>query len=407
MMSKMMMSKQFTSCASSRRQNGMTLIEIMMSILILSIGLIGVLASVPFGAMQMGKMVEKDFVTAAARNGQSILRTSGWLLPDDWCLEKANDNWNEYPIAYDASGEWFWNPVIMDPLGFPEFPFGTNTIIPRSIRAGDSSIDFVFPFNNNLRGITPDLNNTIIADDAARLDRLFHSIDDLAYELDANSTNRPILLADTETAGAAFKGEYSWMALLHPSIAGSESICPFPPDRQTVVDVRSDVVVFRGRVPGEEFDYITANVDVVGSGYAGGTMRLRPFYNNFYRCAGDDYNGVVDTDLGLATSEDMLANLQSSVYLLLIGPADGNGFDDGFGSANRQFFRWYKIANSAANSINEDDGSVTDCVDVTLIGEDCPENWVVDPNSAGRVKAIVFKNVRGVLSETSRLTWGN
>ncbi|MBQ1455682.1 MAG: prepilin-type N-terminal cleavage/methylation domain-containing protein [Thermoguttaceae bacterium] len=68
------MSRQSAPCeyrrtASPSRRGGMTLIEIMMAILILSIGLLGVLASVPFGAGQMGRMVEKDYVTAAARNG--------------------------------------------------------------------------------------------------------------------------------------------------------------------------------------------------------------------------------------------------------------------------------------------------------------------------------------------------
>lgn len=426
------MSRQSAPCeyrrtASPRRRGGMTLIEIMMAILILSIGLLGVLASVPFGAVQMGRMVEKDYVTAAARNGQSILKMNRWLLPDQWCVAvdssritadgsffDGGSRWGDVVVRYQDAGGLnasnFLYPVMIDPLGFPEYPFGPSGVEPRRLFLGsvpgDDRIDFVFPFNNALRNITPDgVDYTVggvIAEDAGKLDRLFHSVDDLTYELEANSTNRPILLEDTETPGtAAFTGEYSWMAMLSPSAVGAETSrlvtsgtpqyepkyepvplqFPSKNNPEAVVDVRSDVVVFRGRVPGDEFDYITADVVGIVSGFAGGAMTLVP-----YGCAG----------AGVATAADLLANLESSTYLLLVGPKDGNGT-----GVARPFCRWYRIANSTL------DGDAA--VDVTLIGENCPENWNwVDPATGrippGKVKAVVFKNVRGVLSQTTRLT---
>ncbi len=415
------MSRQSAPCeyrrtASPSRRGGMTLIEIMMAILILSIGLLGVLASVPFGAVQMGKMVEKDYVTAAARNGQSILKMNHWLLPDQWCArinyngEYLSDirDWDNVVVKYlDAGGfnaSTFVCPVMIDPLGFPEYPFGPGGVNPRCVVIGggeNDKIDFVFPFTDALRRIEPDGRphtvGSVIAEDADKLDRLFHSVDDLTYELEANSTNRPILLEDTETSGAAFTGEYSWMAMLSPSAVGAETSrlvtsgtphyepvpLRFPSENhpEAVVDVRSDVVVFRGRVPGDDFDYISADVVDITSGFAGGAMTLVP-----YGCAG----------AGVATAADLLANLESSTYLLLVGPKDGNGTE-----VARPFCRWYRIANSTL------DGDAA--VDVTLIGENCPENWNwVDPATGmippGKVKAVVFKNVRGVLSQTTRLT---
>ncbi len=428
------MSRQSAPCeyrrtASTSRRGGMTLIEIMMAILILSIGLLGVLASVPFGAVQMGKMVEKDYVTAAARNGQSILKMNHWLLPDQWCArinyngEYLSDirDWDNVVVKYlDAGGfnaSTFVCPVMIDPLGFPEYPFGPGGVNPRCVVIGggeNDKIDFVFPFTDALRRIEPDGRphtvGSVIAEDAGKLDRLFHSVDDLTYELEANSTNRPILLEDTETSGAAFTGEYSWMAMLSPSAVGAETSrlvtsgtphyepvpLRFPSENhpEAVVDVRSDVVVFRGRVPGDEFDYITADVALSGTGYAGGAMTLVPIIaNNCYRCAADDYNGVLDADLNTAAASDLLANLQSSAYLLLIGPKDDNGT-----GVARPFCRWYKIANSSARV----DNTGLNVVDVTLIGENCPVNWAYSPT--GKVKAIVFKNVRGGSSRTTRLT---
>ena len=428
---------EYRRTASPRRRGGMTLIEIMMAILILSIGLLGVLASVPFGAVQMGRMVEKDYVTAAARNGQSILRMNNWLLPDQWCVginsNKVTPNglyfngtgvgWDDVVVKYtdgirnpesSFNASTFVCPVMIDPLGFPGYPFGAGEVKPRRVvigGGGNDKIDFVFPFDDTLRKIDPDgvyyTVSGVIAGDAGKLDRLFHSVDDLTYELEANSTNRPILLEDTETSGAAFTGEYSWMAMLSPSAVGSETsrlVNPgdpyfeavplqFPSENpEAVVDVRSDVVVFRGRVPGDEFDYITADVAVGATGFAGGAMTLVPIANNCYRCADDDFGDVPvpDSSLSTAAAVDLLANLESSAYLLLIGPKDG----DGTGAA-RPFCRWYRIANSAPTVFN-----TLDAVDVTLIGENCPENWAVAP---GRAKAVVFKNVRGVLSQTTRL----
>ncbi|MBQ1455683.1 MAG: hypothetical protein IIZ25_07550 [Thermoguttaceae bacterium] len=320
------------------------------------------------------------------------------------------------PARYDAFGETFVFPVMMDPLGYKEYPFSSNAIAPRAIDLGSGFITFVFPFDTGYRTAyragLPTLGfdeiTLAIQSESRKLDRLFHSVDDLTYELEANSTNRPILLEDTETPGtAAFTGEYSWMAMLSPSAVGAEtsslvtSGTPhyepvplwFPSENpEAVVDVRSDVVVFRGRVPGDEFDYITADVAVGVTGFAGGAMTLVPIANNCYRCAADDYNGVLDAALSAASAKDLLANVESSAYLLLIGPKDDNGT-----GVARPFCRWYKIANSSATVFND----TLDAVDVTLIGENCPENW---GNTTGRVKAVVFKNVRGVLSQTTRLT---
>ncbi|MBQ3332400.1 MAG: hypothetical protein IJG83_03155, partial [Thermoguttaceae bacterium] len=136
-----------------------------------------------------------------------------------------------------------------------------------------------------------------------------------------------------------------------------------------------------------------AAVAVGVPGIAGGAMTWVPHANDCSRCAGDDFGDVPvpDSALSTATASDLLANLQSSAYLLLIGPKDDNGT-----GVARPFCRWYKIANSTASVYND-----LDAVDVTLIGENCPENW---GNTTGRVKAVVFKNVRGVLSQTTRLT---
>ena len=52
----------------SLRRTGMTLIEIMMSVMILGLGLLGILSVIPFIEFHSARIVESDF-TAAAGNG--------------------------------------------------------------------------------------------------------------------------------------------------------------------------------------------------------------------------------------------------------------------------------------------------------------------------------------------------
>lgn len=374
----------------SSNHRGMTLIEIMIAILILSVGLLGVLAAVPFGAMQMGKMVEKDFVTSTAINAHNIIAVNGWNQPifdsgrgekGYWCATK---NTGAVPLQYALRD--FTLPVLLDPLGYADFPFDyTNMSLGAKVidldlnlvnsRGEDSTFNFIFP-GVELGTSGTDYNNYNI-----KLDRLFRSADDIVYERDDNSTNRPIVLKETDESGqtiVSYTGEYSWMAMMAPSAAGvgnDFTNLRFPVDDPNVtVDVKTDVVVFRGRVPGDATDYIVAKATVQGSGYAGGVVLL-------------EKTSDVSTADAPAYAAALVENLQSSTHLLLIGPSD---------LGDQYTARWYKIANFSESDL-------ANGIPVTLIGDNCPVCWA---KSASRddVRAVVFKNVRGVSTKTTRLS---
>lgn len=410
------------------RRSGMTLIEIMISILILSVGLLGVLAAVPFGAMQMGKMVEKDFVTNTALNAHTILATNDWYGPFFWYDRTyvSTDAYNHYyhPFADSIltgtgpeSGLNFTFPTLLDPLGYANFPFdySTDVVANNYIELYNNSslsdynklvrrINIVFPWSMDYFENAANSNTYFNG-----LNRLFRSPDDIVYDREDNSTKRPTVLTETSEnrTYTAFTGEYSWMAMMTPKAVGSGNSfdnMTFPYDydnaiaanRASVVDVQTDVIVFRGRVPGESTDFITADATVVGSGYAGGGVTL----NNLFLANGE-----------AAAPSDLSDNLDSATHLLLIGPADGavdadlqtnynvNGQFAEY--ADKQYVaRWYKIANFSDNGSG---------FSVTLIGETTPQCWIKTANDpsvkepAKYVRAVVFKNVRGVLSKTVRL----
>ncbi|MBR6387692.1 MAG: hypothetical protein IKS14_05495, partial [Thermoguttaceae bacterium] len=64
----------------------MTLIEIMSSILVLSIGLVGVLAAIPFGGFRMAQMSEADNSSLVGRDAVRMMKINGWANPTNWYL---------------------------------------------------------------------------------------------------------------------------------------------------------------------------------------------------------------------------------------------------------------------------------------------------------------------------------
>jgi len=398
---------------NSVRRYGMTLIEIMIAILILSIGLLGVLAAVPFGAMQMNKMVEKDFVANTAKNAHQIIATNGWLQPTDWKIQK--NAHSAIGAEYSAKGvsvgtgdieKTFYDftfPVLIDPRGYADFPFALETEVSERFIS-------LSPWNTSgksdltERGINPAVN--VVFPDCSYLidptldqnpyDRLFSSTDDIVYDREDNSTNRPVVV--TEDGQTAFTGEYSWMAMITPMGTGTDNPfnkLMFPADDSSkIVDVRSDVVIFRGRAL-DAGDYIRAQALITGGGYAGGTVELQlPVRRGEL---GEEETSVAELE----------ENLKSSTHLLLIGPSDGD--DPSVSTDDKQYFSsWYKIA--GVGSRTHDNSGNTIGIEATLIGATCPAEWnTVFQNgnsgiNADYVQAVVFKNVRGVSTETTRLT---
>ena len=386
------------------RRSGMTLIEIMIAILILSIGLLGVLAAIPFGAMQMGRMIEKDYVSNLGRNAFNVIRTSHWDNPNSYYLAYTEgvgplDNinrLNQENLDLDTGALQFdfTFPCLLDPLGFTETGTGAAAHLLRSDLEGsrltetgidlylsDYLMQYVFPVV-----LPEDALNADDAYNASRLswDWLCRTNDDLVFDREENSSRRPDMVIESD-GSPAFTGEYSWLAMMTPTAIDADNpydAMEFPTESNPDVSVnmRVDSVIFRGRVPGFGSGAEVLQADLQGSGYAGGVFRLRLLNSNF-------------------TFADVLNVLQGSTHLLLLGPSDSGG---------QYFARWYRIANYSNRFTVDND--LGDYLSLTVIGENCPSCWT-KKNASGaaideavNVRAILFQNVRGVFTRTTSVT---
>lgn len=365
---------------------GMTLIEIMAAILVLSIGLVGVISAIPFGGLRMAQMQEADNSSALGRNAARTMKANGWANPANWWVK--NNNNGSYP-ASDPSGRGLWYnaadntyrvnlkyPFLLDPLGK-----ATNPVDPIFPEFCDLNAEpnangrVVNPFLTRVRPILGNQFNYEALTEAA-----FYLQDDIAYGYsdDEDETYcRPrietaALVGDVATT--PFNGRYTWLATIRPKNAsGSFVDCQL----SDIAAADYDVVVMQNRIPGDEraFDV----VEFTG-GYQGGTVTLDLENGSFLSSRPEAASG----------SERVFEQLESTRYIMLMGEEDipENGH-------YRAFARWYKIANYAAV---ETDGGEPTQVRLTLIGPTTPSYWAT---GAKAVKALFFPGAIGVYSGTA------
>lgn len=138
-----------TNLNSARsRNNGITLIEIMVSVLILSIGLLGVIAAIPYGGFQMEKMRDSDFTAMVGRNAIAMIEANQWYLPENWL----------YPSEFrDVNITNINNGFCKVPAGMPgsytlQVPNASTTYGQYFIKANQTITN---PFNSNLNLFYP------------------------------------------------------------------------------------------------------------------------------------------------------------------------------------------------------------------------------------------------------------
>lgn len=165
----------------SRRRSGITLMEVLISIGILSIGLASVVALIPAGGSQAKKAIVEDRRGAMGANAIADAVNYGMLNPVTWSTIP--------PAPYR---------VVIDPLGNGSFPSA----------AGLSAI--------NVSGITP--GSAVAA-------LVFSAADDLIYEDDKTksdpTTDPPVPRLTSDGARRQNEGGYSWLATLVPSSTSS------------------------------------------------------------------------------------------------------------------------------------------------------------------------------------------
>ena len=241
----------------SSRRNGITLIEIMVSVLILSIGLLGVIAAIPYGGYQMEKMRDSDFTAMVGRNAIAMIEANQWHLPENWLYPSEFRNLNTtggfcniplgVPGSYTTYGQYFikanqtianpynsnlnvFFPIMLDGIGASiegdrlnarpvgvfnihkldyttkviNYPNATGYIrvCPKRNRSGNAEAPLTGNLNNTKNDLD-DFSDTFMA----RMEYLFRTHDDLVYGIPGKTD---------ETTKEAYEGA------MRPVIASSQ-----------------------------------------------------------------------------------------------------------------------------------------------------------------------------------------
>lgn len=215
-------------------RRGISLLEVLITIFVLTAGLLGIAALVPVGFVLNSHATRADRSAACGRAAMREIETRDMLNYKNW-FTAAGDPWRPFP--HDRRRI---NPFVIDPLFIAE--------------NGDIANSRVFPYNAD---VDPTLQLTRItlaglydpselALSKALAEQVSMCRDDIIFEPPTgDSEGRPVFVA-------AFQGDYSWMAMVTPA----ESENPAPSDPPYQVSTRLDqrrmftvtVVVFYKRV---------------------------------------------------------------------------------------------------------------------------------------------------------------
>ncbi|MBQ6827715.1 MAG: prepilin-type N-terminal cleavage/methylation domain-containing protein, partial [Thermoguttaceae bacterium] len=362
---------------STRR--GMTLVEIMAAILVLSIGLVGVLSAIPFGGLRMAQMQEADNSSALGRNAVRVMKSNGWANPANWWLRNdANDNSVRTNGNLNLTFPYFVDPISKTVSNAPEF-FATTPV-----GGFDSFFTRVAPVQTADFSFVPGVGYPEI--NAAQIERAFYLQDDLVYGY-ANGEDETFYRPRVETtdgllgdvgdpnATASFSGRYTWLATILPKNSSGDFIdCP----KDAIAAADYDVVVFENRVSRDEKAFAAR---LEGSGYQGGAVTLDLTSGVQPWRVGDGG----DPSLDALDVERLIEQLETTRYILLTGREDipTNG-------SFRAFARWYKIANYA---VSETDAAGNPSeLRLTLVGPNTPTCWTAGGQP---ITATVFPGAIG------------
>jgi len=265
----------------SRR--GISLLEVLISIFVLAVGLLGVAAIIPLGQMSLWETAKADRAGACGRAALREIEVRRMLDFRYWywlpSLTISANNWGYIPYNpfsvvpdnfTDVSGCRDSMPIVIDPLGrrencLPEIFGRTPAVLPRrTLRSVPLS----------LSGAPPPMDPTLAQE-------IFFWSDDLVFDTPKDAAARPSLLA-----GGMSEGSYSWFFTAMP--AATEMSLPVAGRRLFTVSV---AVCYKrnfdpnsvGTFEGEHTATINSNTvtpqGFPGMGLGGGTVVLNSKIN--------------------------------------------------------------------------------------------------------------------------------
>lgn len=339
-----------------RRRKGLSLFEVLAAVFVLMVGLLGVLAVLPFGIYQMSRVNKADYGGNCGRAALQEVKTRKLAY---------NYNTSFYsrystPQIYNSNNQQFYcaKPIIVDPLmletnefaaNFNYFPYGNSNGLPRI-----SCQLPPLPSNVTRLGLTQEI---------------FYWGDEKNFlpPMDPVVNNpRPVAIFDDSRGVNAIhsKDNYSWLYMVTPNIRGIYSNFV---NENDISGFEIDVVVFFDRALDVESvkeleRRVVATPFNIGPGYRGGGVTIEA----------DDPG-----DLDLADTRWVLLMCQQS---------------------NRpDFAKWYRIVSSDEEPVLEDGMYVRNLM---LIGPDIPESAEVDDDGNKKYYAVLAKGVTHVYSDS-------
>ena len=265
------------------RRRGISLLEVLISMFVLAIGIMGVAALIPAGRFEILQGAKADHAGMVGRAAFRELKVRGFLNPT------ALNPTTFLPFAWTDSGgtvTYQFDPTNLNPFNPPLFspPGPPRSGIPDLAVAIDplGLIATFVEFPKGAKGTLPLALNRVYPNDLFRAnhalaDPIFRNGDDLVFT--ASTIKNAPSVQQMMGAGAkrASQGDYSWLATLV-----SEPNRPIPPltpsnglTGKVVVSVavfyKRDFSIVAGKAPGET---IVPSVTFLGSGLGGGEVQL-------------------------------------------------------------------------------------------------------------------------------------
>lgn len=417
----------------SMRRAGISLLEVLISIFVLVVGILGLAALIPIGRFEVQEAGKLDRAATSGKQAYREMRLRGlldarneWLWFDESAKTfKSVLDPNTMQFRLDFTTKGYAPPFAIDPLMFAD---------PRNYDAvwgappPDTPSPHTFPYNivndativglsnfpqiprlslNQLMPISggaPDYDGWTEDQQklsAALCNRVFQSRDDLSFFLPDDRDNRPVQQFSIDAVGTNSNdfilqtpakrlapmtlGEYSWMVTVSPTVGElyDWTTMTYVPERMRTFVV--SVVVFHKRPISLLPNDPTANdppaertvaVEFTGSGVGGGSVHLESDAPNYLR------------------------DLRPNQWILVTGRINVPSLPLNQMPA---VAKWYRI-------VTVDDGSRPDHRDVTLDGPDWnPGHFAVLGSDVGdegediHAAASIFDGVVAVYDKTMQL----
>lgn len=417
--------------------SGISLTEVLISMGLLALGLLGVAAMFPVGSYYLLKGDISDRGSAAAQAAFSDLVNRGMLQPEAWIMGNGTTGWNETlterckrdwptatgmanPLLRQQFQQSAWGSVyVIDPLGVAAF----RTMMPNPVQAPVVSQHPIvnsfrfdcttqnsaswYPWYHSspalrkypvrrmtLPTIDPTTSNRVPLP-GLLAEQLFYNQDDLAIEL-PEQNDRPGQTRWEQTGTTrSYDGLYSWIATIAPtSYAATVGLWTGNPG-VSLYDV--SVAVFHRRPLSEIAAERHVRGAVISSTTSGGQLLLTRF------------TGGNDT-----TTATPYEHLKVGQYVTVYGP-----HPQGSNEQPYLFFQWYRVVSidGQQKPINNQGIPSTDPTDVdrnrivTLRGPDWPwkptggnlSDWAQLPND---LRVGIYNGAVAVHTKTMRLAGG-